>query len=154
MANKKPQDGQNYLAPSVQEVVINTSKYLSIEEKTKTIKKIKVGGYTNKITTEVKKFLTDEGIKVITLGDGNKIINQYPNKNVQISKGDLVVLLTNKYDNTAIDFTGLSYKETKEILKLMNVEYKLEGYGYVTNQSIPSGERIDDEIIIELKGLY
>ena len=154
MANKKPQDGQNYLAPSVQEVVINTSKYLSIEEKTKTIKKIKVGDYTNKITTEVKKFLTDEGIKVITLGDGNKIINQYPNKNVQISKGDLVVLLTNKYDNTAIDFTGLSYKETKEILKLMNVEYKLEGYGYVTNQSIPSGEKIDDEIIIELKGLY
>ena len=154
MANKKPQDGQNYLAPSVQEVVVNTSKYLSIEEKTKVTKKIMVDDYTNKTTTEVKKALADNGVKVITLGTGNKIINQYPDNGVEVYKNDLVVLLTNKYDKTAIDFTGLSYKEVKEILELMDVKYKLNGYGYVTNQNISAGEIIDDEIIIELKGLY
>ena len=65
-----------------------------------------------------------------------------------------MVLLTDKYEKTAIDFTGLSYKEVKETLKLMNVDYELNGYGYVVSQNIPSGDKIEDKIIIELKGLY
>ena len=154
MANKKPQDGQYYLVPGIKEVVINTSKYLSIEEKAKVVEKVTVDDYTNKVTTEVKKELTDKGIRVITLGTGNKIINQYPNKGIDMYKGDLVVLLTNKYDKTMVDFTGLSYKEVKETLELMGVQYELKGYGYVINQNIPAGEKINDKIIIELKGLY
>ena len=154
MAVKKPQDSQNYIAPAIKEVVVNTSKYLSIEEKVKTISKIMVDDYSNKVTTEVKKELENQGIRVITLGNGNKIINQYPNKGINVYKGDLVVLLTNKYDNTMIDFKGLSYKETIEILKLMNVNYELNGYGYVVNQNIDVGTKIEDKIIIELRGLY
>ena len=98
--------------------------------------------------------LKNKGIKVITLGTGNKIINQYPSKGINIYKGDLVVLLTNKYEKEMIDFTGLSYKETKEILTLMNVEYELSGYGYVTNQNIEKGTKIDKKVELELKGLY
>ncbi len=154
IANKKPQDGQNYFASSVQDVVINTSKYLSIDGKAKVIKKTTVLDYTNKKVSEIKKQFTDDGVRVITLGSGNKIINQYPNSGVDVSKGDLVVLLTDKYEKTAIDFTGLSYKEVKETLKLMNVDYELDGYGYVVSQNIPSGDKIEDKIIIELKGLY
>ena len=154
IANKKPQDGQNYLVTPVQEVVINTSKYLNISEKTKVNQSINVDDYSNKVTTEVKKDLEKLGVRVITLGSGNKIIDQYPNKGIQIYKGDLVVLLTNKYDNTMIDFKGLSYKEVTEILKLMNVNYELKGYGYAISQNIEPGKKIEDKIIIELKGLY
>jgi len=154
MANKKPQDGQNYIAPSIKEVVVNTSKYLSIDEKTTVAKKTTVEDYSNKIVTTVKKELTDNGVKVITLGTGNKIINQYPNKGIDIYEGDLVVLLTNKYDKTMIDFNGLSYKEVREILKLMNVDYELKGYGYAYNQNIEAGQKIEEKIIVELKGLY
>ena len=154
MANKKPQDGQNYLASPIQEVVINTSKYLNIAEKAKINTGVTVGDYSNKVTTEVKKELEKFGVKVITLGSGSKIIDQYPNKGIEIYKGDLVVLLTNKYDNTMIDVNGLSYKEVSEILKLMNVSYELKGYGYATSQSVQAGDKIEDKIIIELKGLY
>lgn len=154
MANKKPQDGYNYLASSVKEVVVNTSKYLNIAQKSKINKSTIINDYSNKLTTEVKKELENIGAKVIILGSGNKVINQYPNKGMEIYKGDMVVMLTNNYDKTMIDFKGLSYKEVNEILKLMNVSYELQGYGYAVSQNIEPGKKIDDKIIIELKGLY
>ena len=154
MAIKKPQDGQNYIAPSVKEVLVNTSKYLSIEEKVKESKSIILDDYSNKVVTEIEKTLKDNGLKVITLGTGKKIINQYPGKGIKVYEKGLVVLLTNDYDNKMIDFSGLSYKEAKEILNLMNVNYELDGYGYVKEQNIEVGNTIEDKVILKLEGLY
>ena len=154
MAIKKPQDGQNYISEPIKQVIINTSEYLNIDNKNKKLNEINVDDYSNMITTEVEKNLKNNGIRVITLGTGNKIINQYPNKGINIYKGDLVVLLTNKYDKEMLDFTGLSYKEAREILKIMNVDYELSGYGYVTNQNIEKGTKIDKKVVLELKGRY
>lgn len=154
MAIKKPKDGNNYIAPSVKEVLVNTSKYLSIEEKVKENKSILIDDYSNKVVTDVEKQLKNNGINVITLGTGKKIINQYPNKGLMVYKNGLVVLLTNDYDKTMIDFTGISYKEVKEILNLMNVEYEFEGYGYAYEQNIEKGNKIDNKVIIRFKGLY
>lgn len=154
MAIKKPKDGQNYIAPSIKEVVINTSKYLSIEDKKTQLVSTKLDDYSNRLTTEVKKELSDSGLRVITLGTGNKIISQYPNKGMNLYKNDMVVLLTNDYKKEMIDFKGLSYKEAANVLKLMDVEYELKGYGYVSSQNIESGTKIDKSIVLELKGLY
>ena len=154
MAIKKPQDGQNYIAPGVKEVIKNTSKYLAIEEEKNVSKKIEIEDYSNKIVTDIKKMLENNGIKVITLGTGNKIIKQYPAKGITVYDDDLVVLLTNDYNKEMIDFKGLSYKEAKSILDLMNVKYELSGYGYVTEQNIEVGKKIDKDIKLELKGLY
>ena len=154
MAIKKPKDGNNYMATGVKEVVINASKYLNIEAKKKDSKEILVEDYSNRVLTDLKKQLQNDGIRVITLGTGNKVIDQYPSAGVTIYKGDLVVLLSNNYDKTMVDFKGLSYKEAKSVLNLMDVEYSLSGYGYVTNQNIPSGNKIDKKIELEFKGLY
>ena len=154
MAIKKPQDGNNYIASRVKNVVVNTSKYLSIEDEKKEQTNIKIGNYTNRITTEVAKELENNGIRVVTLGIGNKIVKQYPSKGVNAYKNDLVVLLTNDYDNKMPDFTGLSYKEAKGILDLINAKYSFDGYGYVVSQNIVQGETIDKEIVLELRGLY
>ena len=154
MALKKPQDGQNYIAGPVKEVITNTSKYLSIENKGKELKGTLLEDYSNRTVTEVTSELKKDNLKVITLGTGNKVIDQYPKKGINVYKNDVIVLLTNKYNKEMIDFTGMSYKEAKEILKLMNVEYELSGYGYVTSQNIPTGNKIEEKVILELKGLY
>ena len=154
MAVKKPQDGNNYIAEPVKEVIINSSKYLSIETKVKESKNIILNDYSNRIVTEIEKELKDNGMRVITLGNGKKIINQYPDKGIKVYEKGLVVLLTNDYNNNMIDFRGLSYKEAKEILNLMNVEYELDGYGYVYEQNIANGNKIDNKVILKLKGLY
>ncbi len=153
-AIKKPQDGNNYIASSVKEIIVNTSKYLNIEEKNKEVKKVVMEDYSNKLVTEVTRELKDSNIRVITLGTGNKVIRQYPSDGITAYENDLVVLLTNKYDKEMIDFTGLSYKDASNILKLMDVDYELKGYGYVTNQNIAKDTRINEKVVLELKGLY
>lgn len=154
MAIKKPKDGNNYIASHVKEVLINTSKYLNIEEKVKESKSILIEDYSNKVVTDITKKLIDSDINVITLGSGKKIINQYPDKGITIYGNGLVILLTNDYDKTMVDFTGLSYKEAVEILKLMNVDFEIDGYGYVYEQNIEAGKKIDNKVIIKLKGIY
>ena len=90
----------------------------------------------------------------MVLGDGDKIINQYPLEGNVLNEGDLVVLLTNNYDKKMIDFTGLSYKDALNILKLMGVKYHIEGNGYVYEQNILSDSVIDDNSIVELKLMH
>ena len=54
-----------------------------------------------------------------------------------------------------IDLTNYSYKEVINILKLMNVNYTIEGKGYVYEQSIQPGQLINNQVInIKLKEKY
>ena len=113
-----------------------------------------VNNYVNDITIEVKDKLTDNKINVIVLGNGTKIIGQYPSSGVTLYKDDTIVLLTNNYDKKMINFIGMSHKDANNILKLMNVEYSMDGYGYVYEQSIKDGTLIDKEVVLKLKGKY
>ena len=151
---ERPTLSTTYMAPAVKKVVGNVSKYLNIDESISNDEKIIVKDYTNKVTTNVVSELNNKGIKVITLGVGNKIVDQYPNKDTVLYSNDLVVLLTNNYDKKMIDFNGLSYKEVISILKLMSVDYSVEGFGYAYEQNILSGEIINDKVIIKMKERY
>ena len=144
---ERPTLSTTYMAPAVKKVVANVSKYLNIDESVSNDEKIIVKDYTNKVTTNVVSELNNKGIKVITLGVGNKIVDQYPNKDTVLYSNDLVVLLTNNYDKKMIDFNGLSYKEVISILKLMSVDYSVEGFGYAYEQNILPGEIINDKVI-------
>ena len=153
-AIKKPQDGYNYIAEPTKDAIINISKYYGVEEKKKVNEIITVGNYDNQLTTNVKKELEHFGIKVTVLGNGNKIINQYPKEGINLGKGDMVVLLTNDYDKKMLDFSGMSYKDVKNILDLMGVDYQLSGYGYAYKQNIAVGDVIKEKVLIEFKELY
>ena len=154
MAMKKPKSTSTYMSTAVKDVVVNISKYLNIDTDESKEQTYKTQNYLGKSVTSIQKELTDKGLKVITLGTGNKIINQYPLKNITLTKNNLVVLLTNDYDKTMVDLSGLSYKECKEVLDLMNIEYELSGYGYVTEQSIPPGTKVSEKLKVTLSKLY
>ncbi len=154
MAVKKPKDEVNYIAPAVRDIVVNVSKYLNIENDDEDNKIYLIEDYSNQVVSTVTNELKNEEIKVITLGTGNKIVNQYPSSGVKLQNGDTVVLLTNNYDKTMIDFKGMAYKDVVSILKLMDVEYKLDGYGYAYEQNISKGKKIDKKVEIKFKKLY
>ena len=154
MAVKKPKDSTNYVAPAVKDVLVSVSKYLSITEDTKKTKHIITENYANKNVSELTKELKESNINVIVLGNGEKVVNQYPKEGITIYEKDKVVLLTNNYDKKMIDLTGLSYKEVKEILTLMGVEYELKGYGYASSQNVLKGEVVNKKVTVEFKGLY
>ena len=127
---------------------------MGVEEKKKVNEVTLIDSYDNQIVTNVKKELENKGIKVVTLGTGNKVVRQYPQAGISLNKNDVVVLLTNDYDKKMLNFIGMSYKEVKNILDLMGVEYELSGYGYATKQNIDVGDKISGKVIIEFKGLY
>ena len=154
MAVKKPKDSKNYIASAVKDIIVNLSKYFNINDTDKKDEGYKIDNYVNEIVLDVKKDLNSKNIETIVLGNGNKVVGQYPDSDVTLYSGDKVILLTNNYDKTMIDFIGVSYKDANAILNLMGVSYKLEGYGYVYEQSIETGKRVAEDIVLKLKGKY
>ena len=45
-------------------------------------------------------------------------------------------------------------EDAKNILNLIGNKYNLEGYGYVYEQNIEAGKKIDKEIVLKLKGKF
>ena len=154
MVLERPYNNSYYMPQAIKNIITNVSKYLNITETENESHEYIVKDYSNKKTTEIVKELTNNSIKTIVLGEGNKIINQYPKKNTAIYENDIVILLTNNYNKEAIDFNGLSKKEVLNILNLMNVEYTIEGNGYAYEQNYNKGEIITDKIILKFKEKY
>lgn len=150
-AFKKPKDKEPYLANAVKSVITDISKYLNIDESISKDTKYKIDSYIDKSLGDVKSELNNNNLDVLVLGDGEKIINQYPSEGSVLNQGDLVVLLTNHYDNKMVDFTGFSYKDAMNTLNLMGVKYKLVGNGYVYEQNIEKDSVIKKDSVVELK---
>ena len=148
---KKPKDTTNYIAPAIKDVVINTSKYLNIIADNNKATTHKIESYINKQTSTIKQELEESKMKLFILGEGEKIIGQYPEKGTTLYPGSIVVLLTDKYDKKIPNLTGLSYKDAINILKLMGVRYTTEGKGYVVNQSIAPDSIITEDMTVSLK---
>ena len=153
-AVKIPKDTNNYVAPMIKEVEKNITKYLNIEKTNDDKSSYTLESFYNKDVNYVKSYLESKNIKVLVLGEGNKISYVYPNTNSIIYEDDLVILKTNKMNNIMIDLTGYSYKEVNAILKLFGINYVLEGTGYVYEQSILPGEEVTDTVTIKLKDKY
>ena len=84
-------------------------------------------------------------IHTVIIGDGDKIINQYPNKGETVLSYDKVFLITNKGKNIMPDLKGYSRSEVIYLMKTLGYDYELEGYGYVKEQSIGPGEAVDNK---------
>ncbi len=151
-AIKKPKDTTNYLAPAVKDVVVNVSKYLNIVTNTIKTKTYKITNYINKNVQDISSDISKSGMKLYVLGSGKKIIKQYPSNGSKLYNGSVVALLTDTYDKKMPNLVGLSYKDATNILKLMGVNYKVEGNGYVEEQSVKEGEVVKDgeEVLIKM----
>lgn len=150
---KRPTMGlQKPISDAVKEVVNNMSKFFGtaqIEEVDKVIE-YKMPSYINQNIDKVKTILTTEQMNYKVIGNGSKVIKQYPNKNDQITNQDTVYLITNDTVYTIPNVVGLSSKEASDLLKLLGLKVKLEGSGYVVNQSIAEGTTITDGMQITL----
>lgn len=147
------------LSKAVKEIITNVSKYYNIyneEEKKYEAVKIKIDNYNNKKVDVIKKELQEKGLVPIILGNGNQIINQYPLKNNNLIKGDKVFLLTNSNDIKMPNVIGYSKSEIIALASLLNIDYMVNGNGYVINQSIKENTVVNQEMKLEvnLKLLY
>ena len=142
------------LASITKEIVTNISKYYNIySENTKEIEnsQVKIDNYLNKDVNVIKKDLESKGLKVVTLGNGNKIIKQYPLAYTNLIKDDKVFLLTNGDKINMPDITGYSKTDVKTLTSILNLGLKINGNGYAISQSIKKDELLGEEKILEVE---
>ena len=150
---KKPGGGkQTPISNAVKEIVSNVSKYYGNEKNNTKIevKDYKLPSFVNKKVDKVKNTLDANGIKYKIYGSGSKVIKQYPESKTVITNKDEVYLITNDNVNKVPNVVGLSSKIAKNILELMGLKVKLNGVGYVTEQSISENTEIKDGMEITL----
>ena len=152
---QRPSAGsQKGISTAVKEVITNISKYYGTEvneTQGEEIKTYKIPSLENKKIDDTKQLLNSNQINnIIVIGNGNKIIKQYPEKDTTITNKDRVFLITNDNSLTIPNVVGYSSKEASGILKLLGIKVKLNGSGYVTSQSINEGEVINSNMEIEL----
>ena len=104
----------------------------------------------NKELESVKTTLTSENINYMVIGNGNKIVKQYPEKEDIITSQDTIYLITNDQNLTIPNVVGLSSKVANSLLTTLGIKVNLEGVGYVTSQNIAEGTAITDGLEITL----
>ena len=151
-AIKKPNvPSSNTISESVVNLMKNIAKYRNIfgenGKVNSDVTSLKLDSYINKSTSDVKAIMDQNKIKTIVIGDGDKIINQYPKKGETVISYDKVFLITNGGQNKMPDLTGYSRSEAIYLMNTLGYKYELDGYGYVVEQSIKPGEDVNDGVI-------
>lgn len=154
---KRPNTGTSKsLINTTQPVIEGIGKYLGLFNSSVnngSINKYTLESYISKNTSDVVASLKEKGLQVITLGDGEKIISQYPISGSTALTNDKVFLLTNG-TITMPNLLGYSRIDAIAVLKLLNANYQLDGYGVVESQSIAAGSPISDVVSLTLKAKY
>ena len=149
---KRPKNGSNKglknMSHSIIESIAKYKGLISDKKDDNDIKSYDVSDYTNLDKEAVLKEL--DGLDVVVLGNGNKIIDQYP-KNTTLVTNDKIFLLTNDNNIKMPDLKGYSRIEAISILNLLDIDYEIEGYGYVTEQNIKADSDLTDKIKLILK---
>ena len=153
MALQKPKDSVNYVAPAVKEVLTNINKYLNINTGEEAKENVYLSSYINKNVNDAVSELNSKGVSTIVIGNGDKVVNQYPGSSA-VLLNDKVYLLTNNYNKEMIDVSGMSYKDATNILRMLGINYETEGIGYVYEQSVLPGSVVEDKVIIKFKNNY
>ena len=126
----------NALYTSMQNLIEDIGKYLEINaDKNNNIafNEFKLNNYINKDKDKVISSLQEKGINPIVLGDGAKIIRQYPSYGITVTNYDKIFLLTNNYDKSLLDINGYSLKDVKAYCNLVDLNCKFNGNGFVTS---------------------
>ena len=142
---KHPQyGGVRILSTSIKQLINDTGKYLNIsssKDNTNLNNKIIMPNLYNKNISELKN-INHNNIYII--GDGNIIINQYPDNNINIYNNEKIFILTNSNNIIIPNMINWSLREVKTYCNLINIKCNMEGYGFVESQSISPNTNIKD----------
>lgn len=145
--------GSNGIIAASKEMIANITKYLNLFDAdtiNSNVDSYKLDTYKSKDTEAVISELKSHNISVIKIGNGNKVINQYPNRGSTVLSYDRVILITNDKAKTIPNLKSLSKKEVINVIKILNIDYEIEGNGYVVSQDILEGTPITEGLKIKL----
>lgn len=136
------------LYKAVTDIMKSIAKYknmFSEQQEENTLKMIKIPSYASQNTNDVVSNLTSKGIECVVIGNGDKIINQSI-VNTSIMTGEKIILLTSSNNYQMPSVIGWSRSDIIALMKLLNIPYEIDGYGYAVNQSIAKGTIITSDL--------
>ena len=141
------------LPKSVKHLVKNVGTYLNIYEQksTKDTNTYTLENYTNKDTETIKNKLDLAQVKYIVLGEGKKIIKQYPFSGTTINSNNQVFILTNAEEYIMPDIKGWSRSDVSAFANLVGIDTTFDGIGYVKSYNIKAGSVLKKEDVLEVK---
>ena len=153
-AIKKPSKGASVaLTKPIKELVKNISKYRGIfsEDKIKNTELYKLDTYINSDVNKVKQKLENNNLDVIVIGNGNRIIKQYPLKDTKVLEQDKIFLVTNGNEYKMINLSNWSRYNVSKYCNLIGLNCSFKGSGYVINQSISENIVVNHETKLEIE---
>ncbi|MDD4643603.1 MAG: penicillin-binding protein [Bacilli bacterium] len=136
----------------VKKLINDIAKYLNIKQHTT---KHTVGEINYEVPNFINKDISviDSNYKTVILGDGNKIIDQYPKKGTTISSADKIFIVTNSKNIKLPRLIKWSGRDVNIYCNLVNIKCNVEGYGFVYKQNVATGTSIDsiEELNVILK---
>ena len=145
-AMKQPKYGKyKGLADAVKNLVKNIAKYKNIyeeKEETQKINMTTLSSYIGLQTSNVKETLENYKLNVIQIGDGDKIINQYPSVGNSVLENDKIILFTNDKEYKMPNIKGWSRSDVANLCTLLDLKLETEGFGYVKESSIEEDSTI------------
>ena len=144
---KRPKQINSALIEPTKNLIKNIAKYkemFATIDQQSSLETYQISSYINKNTKTVSEQLSDQSLTPIVIGNGSKIISQYPKAGTQLVAFDKVFLLTNDSNYKVLDMTDWSYNDVEAFCHLVDITCTKEGYGYVKKQSIAPGLPIAD----------
>ena len=151
-AIKRPNVRQSSIvATAVNSVTKSIMKYKNMSNKDNTtVQTLMLQNYKNKNLNAVLSNLKDSNIEIIVIGDGDIVIDQYPNENMELVKDDKLFLLTNGNNITMPNIIGWSKKDILVFSNFANIETSFDGYGYASKQNISKNETLNSSMKLEV----
>ncbi len=149
---KRLQATSSAIAKPVKSIVESIAKYKNLDQlvvEQDTSKIVDIKNYINKDASSSKEELKNLGLDVVVLGDGSRVIDQYPSKGTTVVKESKVFLLTNSTNIVLPSMTNWTSNEVGNYCNLVGINYNISGYGRVANQSVPAGTVVDSSSIID-----
>ncbi len=155
IATKKFVGPISRVAELVKNVTEEVAKYKNITETESSLDTSKIITLKNYISSNVdttKENISSLNLEPVIIGDGNKVINQYPLKEKTVVANTKVFILTNGTNYTMPDVTNWSRSDIIDYCKLIGLDYEINGYGKVTSVSIAPNTQIDlnSKLVINL----
>jgi penicillin-binding protein 2B len=153
---KHPSYGKgNAVREATKKVIDDVAKYLNLfpqvnDNQNETYSEYVMPNLLNQNINDIQSLLPYNN-KMVIIGEGDKIVRQYPISNLNINSKDRIFIITNNTDITLPSFYNWAYRDILTYCNLINLNCQFTGYGYGTNQSIEKGTKVNKGDIINIQ---
>ena len=135
----------NVMKTAIKGLVKDVGTYLNIYDETENTKEdvFTVDSYINKDTTSEAENINNSNMEAIIIGEGNKIISQYPTEGTTLNLGNKIFLKTNDTSYKMPNIKGWSRGDVLVFAKMINLNVNFDGYGYVKSYDVKNDSVID-----------